>query len=138
MTKDTVPQNYTLALALFDALPVILFGLASWLLWQMCGNLLVLTGGDRLFRSRNAEGTVEDHRCCQKKEYLAAVCADAYRDACRIYSDADRFSGRMHYKGYGAFPESALLSPADTFPDPHSTGYGCHDRMQFQAGSCGC
>ena len=45
MTKDTVPQNYTLALALFDALPVILFGLASWLLWQMCGNLLVLAGG---------------------------------------------------------------------------------------------
>lgn len=45
MTKDTVPQNYTLALALFDALPVILFGLASWLFWQMCGNILVLIGG---------------------------------------------------------------------------------------------
>ena len=45
MTKDTVPQHYTLALALFDALPVFLFGMASWLLWQMCGNILVLIGG---------------------------------------------------------------------------------------------
>lgn len=49
MTKDTVPQNYTLALALFDAVPVILFGLASWLLWQMCGNILVLAGGTVCF-----------------------------------------------------------------------------------------
>lgn len=45
MTKDTIPQNYTLVLALFDAVPVVLFGLASWLLWQMCGNILILIGG---------------------------------------------------------------------------------------------
>ena len=45
MTKDTVPQDYTLGLAIFDAVPVILFGLASWLLWNMTGNALILIGG---------------------------------------------------------------------------------------------
>ena len=45
MTKDTVPQNYTLGLAIFDAVPVILFGLASWLLWQMTGSAVLLIGG---------------------------------------------------------------------------------------------
>ena len=45
MTKDTVPQNYTLGLALFDAVPVVLFGLASWLLWQMTGSAVLLIGG---------------------------------------------------------------------------------------------
>ena len=45
MTKDTVPQDYTLDLAIFDAVPVILFGLASWLLWQMSGSAVLLIGG---------------------------------------------------------------------------------------------
>ena len=45
MTKDTVPQHYTLGLAIFDAVPVILFGLASWLLWQMTGSTVLLIGG---------------------------------------------------------------------------------------------
>ena len=29
MTKDTIPQDFTLGLALFDALPVILFGMGT-------------------------------------------------------------------------------------------------------------
>ncbi len=45
MTKDTIPQDYTLGLALFDAIPVILFGLASWLLWKMTGSTVLLVGG---------------------------------------------------------------------------------------------
>ncbi len=45
MTKDTVPQDYTLGLAIFDAVPVILFGQASWLLWNMTWNALILIGG---------------------------------------------------------------------------------------------
>ena len=45
MTKDTVPQDYTLDLAIFDVVPVILFGLASWLLWQMSGSAVLLIGG---------------------------------------------------------------------------------------------
>ena len=45
MTKDTVPQDYTLGLAIFDAVPVILFGLASWLLWKMTGSVVLLIGG---------------------------------------------------------------------------------------------
>ena len=45
MTKDTIPQNFTIGLVLFDAVPVILFGMASWLLWKMTGVPLVLAGG---------------------------------------------------------------------------------------------
>ncbi|MBR3354034.1 MAG: hypothetical protein IKG47_01545 [Oscillospiraceae bacterium] len=45
MNKDTVPQNYTMGLALFDFVPVLLFGLASYLLWKMTGSILVLLGG---------------------------------------------------------------------------------------------
>ena len=45
MTKDTVPQDYTLGLAVFDAVPVIFFGLASWLLWEMTGSIVLLIGG---------------------------------------------------------------------------------------------
>ena len=45
MTKDTVPQNYTLGLEICDAVPVILFGLASWLLWRMTGSTVLLIGG---------------------------------------------------------------------------------------------
>ena len=45
MTKDTVPQNYTVGLALFDVVPVIFFGLASWLLWKMTGSVVLLIGG---------------------------------------------------------------------------------------------
>lgn len=45
MTKDTIPQEYTIGLAVFDAVPVVLFGLASLLLWFMTGNILVLIGG---------------------------------------------------------------------------------------------
>ena len=45
MTKDTVPQDYILGLAIFDAVPVIFFGLASWLLWRMTGSTLLLIGG---------------------------------------------------------------------------------------------
>ena len=45
MTKDMVPQGYTVGLALFDSVPVILFGLAAWLLWRMTGSILLLCGG---------------------------------------------------------------------------------------------
>ena len=42
MTKDTIPQDFTLGLALFDALPVILFGMGTWILWKMTGSGIVL------------------------------------------------------------------------------------------------
>ena len=45
ITEYDVPQNYTMSLALFDAVPVILFAAASLLLWQMSGNRLILLGG---------------------------------------------------------------------------------------------
>ena len=44
MTKDTVPKDFTLGLALFDAVPVILFGMGTWLLWKMTGSVIVLAG----------------------------------------------------------------------------------------------
>ncbi|MBQ2479308.1 MAG: hypothetical protein II510_07560 [Erysipelotrichales bacterium] len=45
LTKDTVPAEYTVGLALFDAVPVILFLAACVLLWKMTGSVLVLAGG---------------------------------------------------------------------------------------------
>lgn len=51
MTKDTVPQDFTLGLALFDAVPVILFGMGTWLLWKMTGSVIVLAGAVICFLS---------------------------------------------------------------------------------------
>ena len=51
MTKDTIPQDFSLGLALFDALPVILFGMGTWLLWKMTGNGIVLAGAVICFLS---------------------------------------------------------------------------------------
>lgn len=51
MNKDTVPQNYTMGLAIFDFVPVLFFGLASYLLWKMTGSFLVLLGGLACFIS---------------------------------------------------------------------------------------
>ena len=45
MNKDTLPEDYTLGLAAFDAVPVILFGMASKLLACMTGSVLVILGG---------------------------------------------------------------------------------------------
>ena len=45
MNKDTVPQNYTMGLAVFDFVPVLFFGIACYLLWKMTGSLLILLGG---------------------------------------------------------------------------------------------
>ena len=45
MDKNTVPQDYTLGLALFDAVPVILFGWACLELWKLTGSVPVLIGG---------------------------------------------------------------------------------------------
>ena len=45
MNKDTLPEDYTLGLAAFDAVPVLLFGLASRLLARMTGSVLVMLGG---------------------------------------------------------------------------------------------
>ncbi|MDO5137758.1 MAG: hypothetical protein Q4D71_04780 [Oscillospiraceae bacterium] len=45
MNKDTVPENYTMGLALYDFVPVLFFGVACYLLWKMTGSVLVLLGG---------------------------------------------------------------------------------------------
>ena len=45
MNKDTVPENYTMGLALYDFVPVLFFGVACYLLWKMTGNVLVFFGG---------------------------------------------------------------------------------------------
>lgn len=44
MNKDIVPENFTLGLALFDAVPVILFGVATFILWQNIGGLFLFLG----------------------------------------------------------------------------------------------
>ena len=51
MTKDTIPQDFTLGLAMFDTVPVVFFGIACWLLWRMTANPLLLLGGICCFLS---------------------------------------------------------------------------------------
>ena len=58
MTKDTVPQDFSLGLALFDALPVILFGMGTWLLWKMTGSVIVIAGAVICFLSGVCQGDV--------------------------------------------------------------------------------
>ena len=45
MNRDSLPEDYTLGLAAFDAVPVLLFGFASRLLARMTGSALVMLGG---------------------------------------------------------------------------------------------
>ena len=45
MDKNTVPENFTIALAVIDMIPVVLFGIASVLLWKTVGSPLILIGG---------------------------------------------------------------------------------------------
>ncbi len=44
MTKDTIPENFTLSLALVDALPVLFFGGSMILIGLLFGNPLFLLG----------------------------------------------------------------------------------------------
>jgi len=44
MTRDIVPEDFTLSLALVDAIPVIFFGINFALLGQRFGNLLFILG----------------------------------------------------------------------------------------------
>ena len=45
MTKDTIPENFTLPLAIVDALPVLFFGGTMILIGLLFGCLLFLVGG---------------------------------------------------------------------------------------------
>ena len=49
MTKDTVPENFTLSLAFVDALPVLFFGGSMILIGLMFGSPLFLTGAALCF-----------------------------------------------------------------------------------------
>ena len=49
MTKDTVPENFTLPLALVDALPVLFFGGSMILIGLLFGSPLFLTGAALCF-----------------------------------------------------------------------------------------
>lgn len=44
MTKDTVPENFTLSLALVDALPVLFFGGSMILIGSLFGSVLFMVG----------------------------------------------------------------------------------------------
>ena len=49
MTKDTIPENFTLSLALVDALPVLFFGGSMILIGLLFGNPLFLIGATLCF-----------------------------------------------------------------------------------------
>lgn len=51
MNKDIIPENYSLGLAFFDAVPVVLFGIASVILWKIIGGPFILLGGLICFTS---------------------------------------------------------------------------------------
>lgn len=45
MTKDVVPEDFTMGLALMDALPVLFFGIGSLFMGRIAGSGIVLAGG---------------------------------------------------------------------------------------------
>ena len=45
MNRDSLPEDFTLGMAAFDAVPVFLFGFAARLLARMTGSVLVMLGG---------------------------------------------------------------------------------------------
>ena len=45
MNRDSLPEDFTLGMAAFDAMPVFLFGFAARLLARMTGRALVMLGG---------------------------------------------------------------------------------------------
>ena len=49
MTKDTIPENFTLSLALVDALPVLFFGGSMILIGLLFGSPLFLIGAALCF-----------------------------------------------------------------------------------------
>lgn len=51
MTKDIVPENFTLTMALVDALPVIFFGLSMIAISRIFGSVLFLIGAIIVFLS---------------------------------------------------------------------------------------
>lgn len=55
MTKDVVPENFTLAMALVDAIPVIFFGLSLIAIYRLFPSALFLIGAILVFASGAAK-----------------------------------------------------------------------------------
>ena len=51
MTKDIVPENFTISMALVDAIPVIFFGLSMIAISKIFGSVLFLIGAIIVFLS---------------------------------------------------------------------------------------
>lgn len=51
MTKDTIPENFTLSMALVDAIPVIFFGLSMIAISRLFGSVIFLIGAIIVFLS---------------------------------------------------------------------------------------
>ena len=84
MNKDIIPEDYTLGLALFDAIPVFFFGAACLLLWRMTSSILILIG------------FMEDFSCNNEKEYMASFYADENRHAFGLCSNNSGSCSRSH------------------------------------------
>ncbi|MDO4809343.1 MAG: hypothetical protein Q4A04_05205 [Eubacteriales bacterium] len=58
MTKNTIPENFTLSLALVDALPVLFFGGSMILIGLLFGSPLFLIGAALCFWARLRQSSI--------------------------------------------------------------------------------
>lgn len=77
MTRDIVPEGFTMRLALVDALPVIFYAGSMILIGQR-------SWGIALPDWRHGESSVEGHSRAEEEKCLAAICSNADPYAARV------------------------------------------------------
>ena len=76
-----------------------------------------------------AESTLEIHCSPAKEKCLAAVCADADRNAGGVYAYDNRISDRLFYKRHVFFLVRLFSSGTDPVCDYYNSGDDCHDTV---------
>lgn len=85
MTKDTIPEGFSVPLAVFDLIPVIFFGLSAIREQAVFSQHIVCNRSSDMPCFRRSQSTLEaDCRCCKEK-HMADVRTNANFYANRIY-----------------------------------------------------
>lgn len=88
MTKDTVPEGFSVVMALVDLIPVVFFGLSAVRVGAAVSECALCHRGAHLPALRRREGALEVDRRRVPQEHLAHVRSDADFHAGRLSSAA--------------------------------------------------
>ena len=133
MNKDTVPQNYTMGLAIFDFVPVLFFGLASYLLWKMTGSFLVLLGGLACFIS-GALKVLWKIIVVAKKKNIWPLFVQMRIGMPAGLNGAYWIYYQLFYKGHECFLECSIPSFTNPFLCALFCRHSCNGRVRIQIG----